>query len=152
MSEPIGGVANPFFVLMRRLLSDERVRFLLVGGVNTAIGYTIFVVLQFLVGRHTSYLVSLYGAYLLATLIAFPIHRRFTFRASGAGNLGIDFLKFQGVNLIALAVNTIALPLFVEFAMLTPILAQAIVVIATTSISYFGHKFFTFRRSRARKT
>ena len=152
MAEPVGAAVHPLISLARRLLSDERVRFILVGGVNTVIGYSIFVLIQILVGRHTSYLVSLYGAYLLATLIAFPIHRRFTFRASGAGNLGIDFLKFQGVNLIALAVNTIALPLFVEFAMLTPILAQAIVVIATTSISYFGHKFFTFRRSRARKT
>ena len=134
--------------LARRMLRDERVRFVLVGGLNTIVGYSFFVAIQFSVGQYTSYLVSLYGSYFLATLIAFPIHRRFTFRVQGKESLFIDFIRFQSVNLIALAVNTITLPLLVEFAHFIPIVAQAVIVVATTLISYFGHKFFTFRRAR----
>ena len=134
--------------LARRILRDERVRFVLVGGLNTTVGYSFFVAIQFFVGQYTSYLVSLYGSYFLATLIAFPIHRRFTFRVEGKESLFIDFIRFQSVNLIALAVNTITLPLLVEFAHFIPIVAQAVIVVVTTLISYFGHKFFTFRRAR----
>lgn len=147
MSEgPSARRKSPVATLVRRLLGDERVRFILVGGLNTVIGYSLFVTIQFVVGRYTSYYVSLYGSYFLATLIAFPIHRRFTFQVSGKESRFIEFLRFQGVNVIALGVNTVTLPLLVEFGHLIPILAQAVIVVATTLISYFGHKFFTFRR------
>jgi putative flippase GtrA len=119
----------------------------MVGVFNTFFGYSIFVIIQLTVGHFTSYWVSLYGSFFAATLVAFPIHRRFTFRVEGTGHVFQDFFRFQGINLIALAVNSIALPLLVERTSLNPIVAQGSIVISTTLISYFGHKFFTFHRS-----
>ena len=135
--------------LIRRLLSDQRVRFLLVGGVNTVVGYSLFALLYFAFGRVIGYLGALYISYAIATVLAFVLHRRFTFRATDSGNVMIDFLRFVVVYVVSLAINTAALPVLVELAHLNPILAQAIVVVATTFLSYFGHKLFSFRRASA---
>ncbi|MEP6842914.1 MAG: GtrA family protein [Pseudolysinimonas sp.] len=133
---------------VRRLLADERVRFLLVGGVNTAVGYGLFVVIELSIGRWIGYLGSLYLSYALAVTLAFVLHRRLTFRAHTTGGSAlVDFARFCSVYVVALAVNTIGLPLLVEVGHLPPIGAQAIMVVATTLISYLGHKYFSFRRA-----
>jgi len=133
--------------LIARLLADERVRFVIVGGINTVLGYGLFVLFQLTVGDTIGYLGSLYASYVVAILVAFVLHRRFTFRVSGTGNVVIDFLRFASVHVVALVINTIALPLLVEYAHLDPLVAQALIVVVTTLVSYFGHKLFSFRRS-----
>jgi len=132
--------------LVRWLISDERVRFLIVGAFNTFFGYGLFVAFELLVGKHTSYFVSLYSSFVIAATVAFLLHRHFTYRVTGTGNIFIDFLRFQGVNFVALGVNTLVLPLFVEIFGINVLIAQALIVIITTLVSYFGHKFFSFRR------
>jgi putative flippase GtrA len=132
--------------LIRWLLNDERVRFVLVGGFNTVFGYAMFVAFELLLGEHIGYLVSLYGSYLIATIVAFFLHRHFTYRRTGTGNIFVDFVRFQGVYIVSLLINTAALPLLVEVARIPVLVAQAVIVIVTTLVSYFGHKFFSFRR------
>lgn len=132
--------------LISRLLGDQRVRFVLVGGVNTVVGYGLFVLFDFSLGRWISYLGSLYASYAVAIVLAFVLHRRFTFRVDGSGRVVVDFLRFCSVYIVSLAVNTVALPLLVELVHLRPFVAQAIIVVVTTLISYFGHKLFSFRR------
>lgn len=149
MAKPTGESAAPArgpIALIKRLLRDERIRFLLVGGFNTVFGYALFVVFELLIGRTLGYFVSLYAAYVVAVVVAFLLHRHFTYRVTGTGNVIIDLLRFASVSLVALAVNTVALPVLVELAGLQPIVAQAIIVVVTTLISYFGHKLFSFRR------
>ena len=136
--------------LIRRLLGDERVRFLIVGGFNTLFGYALFILFERTIGQlidgWLGDLVSLYAAYAVATVVAFVLHRHFTYRVSGTGNVIIDYLRFVSVYLVALAINTVALPLLVEFAHLEAIVAQGLIVVITTLVSYFGHKLFSFRR------
>jgi putative flippase GtrA len=132
--------------LLGQLVRDERIRFLLVGGVNTIVGYLLFALFEVTIGRVVGYLVSLYLSYAIAVLLAFVLHRRFTFRVAGTGNVLVDLARFAGVYVVALAVNTVALPALVELARLPPLLAQAIVVVFTTVLSYVGHKLFSFRR------
>ena len=128
-------------VSIRALLAREQVRFLLVGGVNTLVGYGFYALFLIFAG----YLVSLYLSYAVAVSIAFVLHRRFTFRVSG--NVVVDFVRFVGVYVISLAVNSAVLPLLVEVAGMHPLAAQAIALLITTLISYVGHKWFSFRRS-----
>ncbi|GAB3605492.1 hypothetical protein GCM10027413_09010 [Conyzicola nivalis] len=129
------------------LLADERVRFVLVGGVNTLLGYGLFAAFWLTVGDRIGYLGSLYASYAVAIVAAFLLHRRFTFRVNGTGSVVVDFLRFASVHLVALIINTVALPLLVEGAGMYPLAAQAIVVVVTTLVSYFGHKLFSFRRA-----
>ena len=130
-----------------RLLGDERFRYLVVGGFNTALCYALFVAAEMSVGRVIGYLGSLYLSYTLAIVIAFSLHRRFTFRANGTGSVVVDFFRFTSVHIVALVVNTVALPVLVEFAGVPSMLAQAGIVAVTTVVSYFGHKLFSFRRA-----
>lgn len=132
-----------------RLLDDERVRFLIVGGFNTVFGYLAFAALELTVGRQLGYLFSLYASFLIASVVAFALHRRHTFRVHGTGNIVVDFLRFISVYVVALALNTLALPILVEVAGMSPLVAQALIVLVTTVTSYFGHKYFSFRRRRA---
>ena len=134
-------------VTLAALVADERVRFLVVGGINTVVGYVLFALLQITAGHVIGYIGSLYGSYVLAVTLAFVLHRRFTFRVEGTGNRLVDFLRFASVYVVSLAANTLALPLLVELAHLDPLVAQAISVVVTTVVSYFGHKYFSFRRS-----
>jgi putative flippase GtrA len=132
--------------LLSRVLEDERVRFLIVGGINTVVGYGVFALFELFLGRYIGYLGSLYSSYALATMLAFYLHRRFTFRASTSGKVVVDFLRFQSVYVVSLLVNTAALLLLVVLFGLKPLVAQAIIVVITTAISYLGHKWFSFRR------
>jgi putative flippase GtrA len=138
---------------MRKVLAtlkgDERVRFLIVGGVNTLLGYGLFALLDLTVGRSIGYLGCLFIAYSIATVVAFVLHRRFTFKVDGTGSAVVDFLRFSVVYLITLALNSIALPLLVEVGHIPPLIAQAAITVAATILSYFGHKFFSFRRPSA---
>jgi putative flippase GtrA len=126
---------------LEALLAHEQFRFLVVGGVNTAVGYGFFALFLLFSG----YLASLYLSYAAAVVVAFVLHRRFTFRVRG--NVVVDFVRFVGVYVVSLAVNTAVLPLLVEVAGLHPLWAQAIALVITTVISYVGHKWFSFRRS-----
>jgi putative flippase GtrA len=129
---------------IKRLLADERVRFVIVGGANTVIGYGLFAGLQLAFGHVIGYIGSLYIASVIATIIAFVLHRRFTFRVTG--NVVQDFLRFASVYAISLAINTAVLPILVEVVHLDPLIAQAVTIVITTLLSYTGHKLFSFRR------
>lgn len=135
---------------LARLFHDERVRFLFVGGINTVVGYGLFVASELTIGRFIGYLGSLYLSYALGVTSAFFLHRRITFRAHTAeGSQLLAFLRFASVYVVSLVINTIGLPLLVEIGRLPPIGAQAIMVVVTTLISYVGHKYFSFRRPAA---
>ena len=133
--------------MVLRLLGDQRIRFLLVGGFNTALGYGLFVAFELTIGQHIGYLVSLYGSTLLATIVAFFLHRHFTYKIVGKGHMVRDFLRFETVYIASLLINTAALPLLVEIFGVPVLISQALIVVITTTVSYFGHKFLSFRRS-----
>lgn len=132
---------------VRRLLAREEVRFVIVGGINTVVGYGLFALFE--LATPIGYLASLYLSYAFAITLAFVLHRRFTFGVSGTGHVVVDFLRFVSVYVVSLALNTLVLPLLVEVAHVAPLAAQAVCVVITTLISYFGHKWFSFRRARA---
>ncbi|WP_307861558.1 GtrA family protein [Cellulomonas wangleii] len=132
-----------------RLVRDQRVAFLIVGGINTVLGTAWFIVFQSLLGASLgrfTYLVSLLCAHVAAVLTAFVLYRRFVFRVRG--NLWIDLARFELVNLSALAVNAVSLPFVVEVLGIPPIPSQLLITLVTALISYFGHRDFSFRRPR----
>ena len=130
-----------------RLVRDQRVAFLLVGGANTGIGFVWFVVFQHLVGDRLGYLVALLCAHVAAVLCAFVLYRTFVFRVRG--HVLRDLARFEVVQLTALGVNLVFLPLLHEVVGLPVILAQLIVTVGTVIMSFFAHRGFSFRRSAA---
>lgn len=130
-----------------RLTRDQRVRFLAVGATNTVVGYLVFsgFTLWVFADVYLGYLLSLALSYAVGITLAFVLYRRFVFLVHG--HLLRDFARFVSVYLVAIGINAPALPLLVEVAHVPPLLAQLIILVATTLLSFFGHKKFSFRRS-----
>jgi putative flippase GtrA len=140
---PPGGISGPpgWFL---RVVRDKRVAFLIVGAINTVVGYLCFVGFLAIFGqRH--YLVALACAYVVAVLFAFVLYRYVVFRVRG--HLLADLWRFVTVYLSALVVNFVLLPVLVEIAHLPVLVAQALIVFVTSVMSWIGHKNYSFRRS-----
>lgn len=137
------GGAGPDGPLLR-FIKDRRVAFLIVGGINTVVGFLWFVLFQVTIGELWGYMATLVFAHVASVLCAFYLHRRFVFRVQG--HVWQDLMRFEIVQLAAFGINVVALPLLVELVGLTPIVAQAIIVVVTVTLSYFGHRYFSFRR------
>jgi putative flippase GtrA len=133
-------------ILIARLARDERVRFLLVGGINTALGFFTYtaLVLWVFAAVPFGYILSVVVSYAISITVAFVLYRRFVFRVTG--HVVRDYVRFVSVYLVSIGINLALLPLFVEVLRMPPVLAQAIVLIITTLVSFFGHKSFSFRR------
>jgi putative flippase GtrA len=139
----------------RRLRMWQAIRYLLVGGFNTAFGYSLFVSLNYLFRR-----LGVYGseiASLLANIIsmtaAFLAYKWFVFRTHG--NYLREWLRclsvYGGSMIFTLALLppvTLLLLHWTPRRQLASNLAAAILAVITVTASYFGHKHFSFRRSR----
>ena len=126
-----------------RVVRDQRVAFLIVGGINTVVGFLCFAGFLVLLGKQ-HYLVALVCAHVVAVLIAFVLYRFVVFRVRG--HVLADLWRFETVYLSALAVNFVLLPGLVEIAHLPVLLAQALIVLVTSVMSWLGHKHYSFRR------
>lgn len=137
-----------------RLFHDQRVAFLVVGGVNVVTGFGIFVACSETVGHFVDRrfgaidgsLVTVGISHVLGVLFAFVMHRRFVFRVRG--HVLRDLVRFESVYLAALGINAVALPVLVELG-LHRIPAQAMILLPATLLSYVGHRYFSFRRTTA---
>lgn len=144
VTEPTPREALPPGPLLR-LVRDQRVAFLIVGGFNTLNGFVLFVLFHQLFGDgFVRYMTTLLLTHVVAVACAFVLHRRFVFRVRG--HLLLDAARFEMVNLGALAINAALLPLFVEVAGVEVVLSQLLAGAITVIGSYLGHSLFSFRR------
>ena len=130
--------------VVRRLLALEIVRFGLVGLVNTAFGYGVFVALELTLGKVTHYLVVLVVSNVVGVIQAYSLQRWLVFRFTGGWWTGL--LRFSTVYLVAFGVNLVLLPLLVEVAGIPVIPGQAIALSVQAFGTYVAHRLFTFRR------
>ena len=152
-AEPAAGAAAARPGPLLRLIRDQRVAFLIVGAANTGIGFLLFVGFSLTVGqaaevawgREAASVVTLACAHIVATCIAFVLHRYVVFRVRG--QIWLDFLRFQTVYLVTFGINLVALPLLV-FLGVERILAQLLITVVTVVVSWFGHRYFSFRRRK----
>jgi putative flippase GtrA len=138
-------VASPWLSsLLRRWNEDDRIRFVVVGGFNTAFGYATFALLFLALQRWLHYVAVAFLAQAIAVAVAFFMQRTLVFRKSGSW--GIDLLRFTVSVTGIFLMNLGLLSLFVELGGLPPLVAQAIVVVLTVVATYFAHRFFSFRK------
>jgi putative flippase GtrA len=139
---------------LMRLVHDQRVAFLVVGGINTVVGFGIFVACSETVGHFVDRrfdtvagsLVTVGISHVLGVLFAFVMHRRFVFRVRG--HVLRDLVRFESVYLTTFGINAVALTVLVELG-LHRIPAQAIIWLPTLLLNYLGHRYISFRRSAA---
>jgi putative flippase GtrA len=152
VSDPAAPEAAPQPGILLRVIRDQRIAFLIVGGLNTAIGFALFAAFDVTVGRFVDEitnrtigsLATLACAHVVSVIIAFVLYRRFVFRVRG--HVWRDLARFESVYLLSIGINAVVLPILVALGV-PRILAQLCILIVTTLISYFGHRSFSFRRS-----
>lgn len=128
-----------------RLIKDKRIAFLAVGGFNTVIGLGTFAIFNHVFGDHLA-LVSLVCSHIVSVIIAFVLYRSLVFKVRG--NVIGDFLRFETVYLVGLAVNAILLSIAVH-GLHYPALPSQFVVTALQAVwSWVGHDRFSFRRPK----
>jgi putative flippase GtrA len=124
------------------LLRSQPIRYLMVGGFNTVLGFTLFTV-QVLV-LQIPYLAALVVSHVVGVTVAFLLYRRFVFGA--AGGFWLDYVRCHGVYLGQFALSGTLLVILAEVFGLAPVLAMAVTLVTTVTVSFFGHKHISFRR------
>ncbi|MBJ8344930.1 GtrA family protein [Antrihabitans sp. YC2-6] len=133
--------------ILVRLARSQSLAYTLVGCVNTAIGFLLFVVWITVLGDHL-YQLAVALAYSISVVIAFVLHRTLVFRVRG--RLVRDFVAFVGVNSGGFVLNIVLMTLAVGVLDLPPIPSQFVVTGIVAVTSYFGHRHVSFRRPPAR--
>ncbi len=161
LSDPGLGTSQPHgpFAALRRVLpAGEVIRFLLVGGFNTAFS----LVLYSLCVHGYSLLLPTHGKPLIADLasitskpiaitVAFLGYKHFVFRTKG--NYVKEWLRCFAVYGVSTPVELIILPVATKLFLLSafthlyaPYLAGFVNAVVIATYSYFAHKKFSFKR------
>jgi putative flippase GtrA len=130
---------------MSRLLDRREVRFIIVGGVNTVVGYAVFVALEVWAFGEArwGYAASLVGSYIVGILVGYLLYRRYVFDDRSRWTTSLP--RFVLTNLVTLALNGVILALLVELAQMPRLGAQIVALVVTVIASYAGHSLFSFR-------
>lgn len=131
---------------MKKLLKNDKFRFLVVGGINTILGLLTFYVIQFFWGKYVTYIGSVLITHFLISGAGFIMYRRYVFRVTK--NVLVDFLRFQSVYSFSLISNLVILPILVSGLKWNVYVAQTVTVLVLTVVSFLGHKLFSFRRPK----
>lgn len=131
----------------------EALRYLVVGGLNTVVGYATFAAFNFwLTGRLPyPYMFANLFANVVAITFAFAGYKFFVFKTKG--NWVREYLRTYVVYGSSTLVGLAILPALVyllgrimQTAAAVPYVAQALCTCIVVAASFVGHKRFTFRR------
>ena len=126
------------------MLNQKKVRYLLVGGLNTLIGYTIGVGIYQAFDNNLGIVWIGLISNILSITVSFLSYKILVFRTKGMwlAEYMKSYIIYGGIALIGI----FFLWLFVDKMKISIWLAQALVIGLTVIISYLGHSRFTFRR------
>ena len=134
---PLGRAAR--FLQRRR----EQVLFLVVGAWNTLFAYAEWALLQTMLGDRLHYLVILVLAWPIAVLNAYVCYRHFVFRSSD--RVRDELPRFSLVYVATLVGALVLLPLLLGALPFNIYVIQAGYTLAAVTLSYMGHRYFSFR-------
>jgi putative flippase GtrA len=136
---------------------SQFIRYLLVGGFNTAFGYSLFALLNwsFTGLGPFSYMYAAVLSNLIAITVAFLGYKWFVFRTRG--NYLIEWVRCLGVYGTSIAIGLVGLPILVpilrgrsQHPERAPYFAAAILTGISVIFSYLGHKNISFRQKLVR--
>lgn len=144
------GRGHGWFRAAKRALANlygrEIIRFGLIGVVNTAFGYGLFVALQLSLGRFVQYTIVQAISNLIAIVEAYWLQRWLVFRHKGRWWAGL--VKFASVYAGAFFFSLGFVALLVEVFKVNVILAGGVTVVVQAFGTYGANKWFTFRQPK----
>jgi len=121
---------------------SKKYRYIVIGGVNTFIGYLLFLVIYILLNKQ-HYLVILVISYSISICSAYLLYSRFVFTLSTVSLKG--FYRFSLVYAGSFLFNIFMLPLLIEYMGFDIVYSQTSIVIITIVLSYIVHNRYSFR-------
>ena len=125
--------------IIKTLINDQRVRFLIVGGINTITGYGTFAAVVF-AGGH--YLLANVIATVVGVTVSYILNKYFTFKQYKKSFS--EIIRFILVYAVSFLLGNVVLYVLVDYMAISPYVAGALNLVFTTLISWFGHKYFSF--------
>jgi len=114
-------------------------KFTLVGILNTIVGYVLF----FIIVGFMNYLLATVVSHFLAVAHSYLWNRYWVFRSNES--ILKEYVKFNSVYLLVLLENLILMYIFVGGFAINPKIAALFCLPITTLISYFGHRWWSFK-------
>lgn len=134
---------------LKRLLAQKwvqhetKIRFLLVGGLNTFVGLATYPIFYFLLNPHgVKYLQILVISQVICVTLAFLTNKFMVFRTKG--NYLKEYGKFLMFHLSYFLLNLAVLPFLVEIVGMHPVIAQSMFAVLVIVSSYFWYSRVTF--------
>jgi len=126
------------------LLNREKIRYLLVGGFNTLVGYFIGIAIYKALGSNLGIIWVGIISNIFSITVSFLSYKTLVFKTKGMWLTEYmkSYMIYGGIAVISI----LFLWLFVEKMNISIWLSQALVIGVTVIISYLGHSRFTFRR------
>jgi len=126
------------------LLNREKIRYLLVGGFNTLVGYFIGIAIYKALGNDLGIIWVGILSNMITITVSFLSYKILVFKTKGMWLTEYmkSYMIYGGIAVISI----LFLWLFVEKMNISIWLSQALVIGVTVIISYLGHSRFTFRR------
>lgn len=126
--------------LLDTIFEKQIYRFVAVGILNTIVGVGAYFILLDL---NIYYLFSALISHIIGVTNSFIWNKKWTFKSKG--NLRKESLKFTSVYGVTFVINLVLLVLFVEKFRFNPKIAGVFALGICALISYFGHKYWSFR-------
>ncbi|MCT2195588.1 GtrA family protein [Paenibacillus sp. p3-SID1389] len=120
--------------LWTRYLNSSFLKFVIVGGLNTAITYGAYLLLLLCFEYKISYSIS----YILGILFSYYFNTKFVFREKITL---LKFLKFPVVYLAQYLINVVILHILVEYINMPAEIVPLIVIVVSLPITYLLSKF-----------
>ncbi len=132
--------------IYRQVISRKvGIKYIISGGIAAVVQLSLLYILTEVFGWWYIYSVSI--AYGIAMMVAFLLHKFWTFRDNRLNYLAPQFVVFGIISTINFFINPLLVGGLVEWLHIWYIIAQIIVMILLAIESFFLNKSLTFRRS-----
>ena len=134
---------------MRSLLAFDRgeaSRFLVAGGINTAVGYGVYAFLLMVTGMH--YRIALAAEYVIGIVVGFLLNRAFTWRFPQA-QAKRYLWKYALTYATTFSINFVILEVLVKLAGLHPLPGNALALGAVCVTSFLLQSHWVFKHRHA---
>ena len=133
----------------------QKLRFLLVGGFNTVLAYSILAILLWLFGGINRRLslnyqpvivanFALFVQYIITINISFLTIRYYVFQSHGEWKK--ELAKAWSVYIFLYMINSPILSFLMVFIGLSPLVSQALYLTFSTIVTFILHKYYSFRK------
>ena len=126
---------------IKKIFSYQPIRFLFVGGLNTIVGYGVYALLIYI---GVNYLVANTISTVIGIVHSYLWNRFFTFKSKNKALKEIT--KFISVYAVSYLIGMCTLFIFKDKLNISAYIAGLINLVITTLISYFGHKYYSFKK------